>query len=474
MFSETVRELLQSIGLLPHQVEFAEEVISARRPARFVLAAPPGLGKSYAIAAVVRMLASQSGGSIRCLVIVPAALQALWVSILRTVGAVEPMVMNAPAYRRVQAETPSEQNPWGAHPCIVTSIDFLKKARRVDEALAVPWVTVVLDEAHQCSAGSRRGAVAKELWETDGVPVAIAATTFADQPEWLVRDPNVNVVRWSTRAVKDWDGMPIFPSRRVAITTYQLSPLEQELDARLHEFLGGLPDGPSVDFVRRILLRRWQSSLHAIEQSLRTMVARAEEPDVAFDESEEAAAAELTDVLLALPNAGLTAEACQELLDLVEQIPEDSKWAACESLLRTIRTGEERSVVIFTEFADTAEYVSNLAESQGWPTQLITVATPVETRWRLARSAQAEPAILIVTTAATEGLNLSVSDQALHYDLPEEPMRLLQRYGRLERLGSRFPVVCHHVLAAEGSAVKSIFDRLQHRVHEMEDMFERE
>lgn len=57
---------------------------------------------------------------------------------------------------------------------------------------------------------------------------------------------------------------------------------------------------------------------------------------------------------------------------------------------------------------------------------------------RGAQVAEAERAdLLIATDLASEGLNLQDADAVVHYDLPWTPQRLLQRLGRVARLGSR-------------------------------------
>jgi hypothetical protein len=477
MFGESADEQFQSVGLLSHQVAFVDAVISAVPPARFLLVAPPGFGKSQAISSAVRILTSRNTTPTRCLVIVPAAVQAVWAALLHGIVGVEPMVVNAPVYRLIQAETPSEQNPWATHPCIVTSIDFLKKGQRVEEAVGVPWDLVVLDEVQWYTVGTERGNAAQQIWEADRVSVAIAASTSPEQVDWLMGVPQVRVFRWGHEAIRDWDDTRNVPGRRVETTTYKVSAPEQEFGCRFNDFLDALPEKPAVGLMRTILLGRWRSSPYAVEQSLRRTLIGAESLTDYSREAEDLSAEYVPDDEIdpsSLPyETDWDVQQCQGLLHVLEQIAEDSKWAACESLLRGIRVGEERSIVLFTEFVDTAEYVSSLAQSSGWRTHLISGAVAVDERQQAVLSAQSEPSVLIVTTGTTEGLNLSITDHVLHYDISERPEALLRRYGACAYSGSRFPLVYHHFLVAEGSVERSILDRLLDKVDGIEQMFGR-
>jgi len=156
MNTKSVRDQLQSIGVMPHQVEFVESVSIAPKPARFSLAAPSGYGKSIAMAAVIKALSANSNGTYRCLTIVPASLQDQWASVLHDWGSVNAVVVNGPEYRRLQAETPLGQNPWATRPYIITYIDFLKMDERVDEVLNAPMDVILFDELHQSGHRSLR------------------------------------------------------------------------------------------------------------------------------------------------------------------------------------------------------------------------------------------------------------------------------------------------------------------------------
>ncbi len=128
-----------------------------------------------------------------------------------------------------------------------------------------------------------------------------------------------------------------------------------------------------------------------------------------------------------------------------------------------INTGNKK-VIIFTAFADTADYlydnvsqyvknkfgldtalVSGTVEGKttikGLRTDLNTVLTcfsPVSKgKDLLMPDENAEIDILIATDCISEGQNLQDCDYLINYDIHWNPVRIIQRFGRIDRIGSR-------------------------------------
>ena len=163
-----------------------------------------------------------------------------------------------------------------------------------------------------------------------------------------------------------------------------------------------------------------------------------------------------------------------ELLSLmVEDItPEyDTKL---QTLLRLIQEKIEnpinpgnRKIIIFTAFSDTADYlyenVSGFAKGFGLETAEVTGSVDgrttiprlrsdlntVLTRFspqskggeHLPASSQAELDILIATDCISEGQNLQDCDYLINYDIHWNPVRIIQRFGRIDRIGSQNQVI---------------------------------
>jgi hypothetical protein len=124
-------------------------------------------------------------------------------------------------------------------------------------------------------------------------------------------------------------------------------------------------------------------------------------------------------------------------------------------------TGNKRKVIVFSYFADTADwieqYVHEIVEQQrkfvDYRGRIVSVAGQ-ESRHGVSRedavfgfapeSSQAPAGddedlydILITTDVLAEGVNLQQCRNIINYDLPWNPMRLVQRHGRIDRIGSR-------------------------------------
>ena len=122
-----------------------------------------------------------------------------------------------------------------------------------------------------------------------------------------------------------------------------------------------------------------------------------------------------------------------------------------KKLVRLLRTKDlaARKVLVFTEFADTARYVEShlrdagidgLARIDGGSTvnraELIRRFSPYyngSSSTELADRGDAEIRVLISTDVLAEGLNLQDATRLVNYDLHWNPVRLMQRIGRVDR-----------------------------------------
>jgi SNF2 family DNA or RNA helicase len=118
---------------------------------------------------------------------------------------------------------------------------------------------------------------------------------------------------------------------------------------------------------------------------------------------------------------------------------EESLWSLC-------LCGSSRKLVIFTEHRDTLNYLVNqIMTLIGRPEAVVTIHGGMGREERK----QAEEAfkqdvtvqVLIATDAAGEGINLQRAHLMVNYDLPWNPNRLEQRFGRIHRIGQT--EVCH-------------------------------
>src|SRR5207253_3476844 len=179
--SETVRLDLErradALGALfasrvyvkPHQVSVAHQVLSAPQP-RFVLADEVGLGKTIEAGLVLSGLL-HAGLVKRCLVVAPSHLTVQWLAELFHKFNLLFTLMDpgrARDSREESADPDQPGSPWARHNLVVTSLEWLSRARsEADEAAEAGWDLVVFDEAHHLR-GARAyevaGALAKRTW----------------------------------------------------------------------------------------------------------------------------------------------------------------------------------------------------------------------------------------------------------------------------------------------------------------------
>jgi hypothetical protein len=109
-------------------------------------------------------------------------------------------------------------------------------------------------------------------------------------------------------------------------------------------------------------------------------------------------------------------------------------------------SGRQRKIIIFSEYRDTLNYLHDrIAGVLGSSNAVVTIhgGTPRDERQKIQALFRSDPdvRVLIATDAAGEGVNLQCAHLMVNYDLPWNPNRLEQRFGRIHRIGQT--EVCH-------------------------------
>lgn len=459
----TTNQLSQTVTLRPYQQELVNQVVNAILPARFLLSSPPGAGKAAALAAVAGALESKRGG-LRCLAIVPAPLAAMWQEQLTRFGGFEPVMMTPQTYRGLQAETGWNVNVWSTVSCVVASIDFLKSDDRMDEVLAAKWDLVILDEVHLCTKSTQRGDVAEKTWNASCVAIVAAATAMPNLPEWLASDARTTRVHWSLAALLKEGKVP---QRRTHTITYTPSESERQVAARVADLVRQMPNDQRAQLTARLLLRRLGSSMYALEQTLRRLLTVKTFGDTDLNDWSSDDIEEDADDTAVANSVQIDRPTGEHILALLEGEPSDSKWECCFQLLRSRDIGKTCSGIIFTDYADTAEYLEYLAKSRDLNAFLLTGASTAEQRESTLHQARTTPSILIAT-GALEGIDIRFTNQVIHYDMPWNPRALEQRIGRVERVGSPFETFDHYYII-EQSAASDTLARLMDKLRTIEE-----
>src|SRR5262249_8523363 len=120
-------------------------------------------------------------------------------------------------------------------------------------------------------------------------------------------------------------------------------------------------------------------------------------------------------------------------------------------------------VLIFTQFADTVAYIVEQLRQRGLtkvegvtgesddPTLLAWRFSPESNQRRSEVAPSEELRVLIATDVLSEGQNLQDGAIVVNFDLPWAIIRLIQRAGRVDRIGQRAEnVLCYSFLPADG------------------------
>jgi len=283
----------------------------------------------------------------------------------------------------------------------------------------------------------------------------------------------------------------------------------------------------TVGFALTILQRRLASSPEAIYQSLRRRTERLqkrlrelellqrggvadaiavatpaldaedlEDLEEAPDDEVEKTEEEILDQATAARSIGelkaeiTTLERLESLALAVRRTGEDRKWRELASLLGEIFTGAaipngdrskvataipapkpspRQKLVVFTEHRDTLSYLEARASTLLGRKEAVVVihgSMGREERMKAQESFRHDPEVqvLVATDAAGEGINLQRAHLMVNYDLPWNPNRIEQRFGRIHRIGQT--EVCHlwNLVAdetREGDVYRTLLEKLE-------------
>ena len=129
-----------------------------------------------------------------------------------------------------------------------------------------------------------------------------------------------------------------------------------------------------------------------------------------------------------------------------------------------------QKLVIFTEHRDTLNYLENrITTLLGRKEAVVIIHGGIgrEERTKLQESFRHDPEVqvLLATDAAGEGINLQRAHLMVNYDLPWNPNRIEQRFGRIHRIGQT--EVCHlWNLVAEETREGDVYRRLLEKLEQ--------
>lgn len=331
----------------------------------------------------------------------------------------------------------------------------------------------------------------------------------------LARNTDGLMRRLQKEELLTFDGKRLFPLREARTAAFTLTPAEQALYEHVSDYvregfnradavaLGNRRN--AIGFALTSLQRRLASSpmaawrslgrrrkrLEELAQEVRehgtyTRHGRPSDDDWDWDEwdEEDLDAAQGDDtVVLDDATASMTLEELEaEIAELkgleseasdVLHAGQDRKWRELLRLLESPQMkgpdGRREKLIVFTEYTDTLEYLEGKLESYlGSRDRMRAIRGGMNRDER--RKVEADfkqndnVSVLVATDAAGEGINLQVAHILINYDLPWNPNRIEQRFGRIHRIGQRHTCYMYNLVAdgtREGDVWHRLFDKLE-------------
>lgn len=497
------------IDPLPHQIHLVHHILASGN-LNWLIADDVGLGKTIETGMLLAAL-KQRDCLKRVLLVTPAGLTKQWQDELNHKFRMGEFLIYGDDFHI------NEPRHWKMYDYVIASMDRLKEDRHL-EALqqAGGWDLIVFDEAHRLSRrqygmkldASQRFQLAAQLRRHTDAMVLLTATPHQGmqdkfqallellRPErkeeitTLALNPEIigdMVFRNNKADVTDADGNFIFKGKVTSALKVSVSESAIEFDRTLQDYLrkgyaAGAAlgfKGNAIGFVMTVYRKLAASSVAAIHNALINRKARLQDQASEYtmrdlDETDQRFFGEWEEQLQTEAKEFFDGEL--ELLDDLiveaERLRDDDRKIQLflDELIERILAGNpDEKVLIFSEYRTTQSYIKAALETRfgaGCVEQINgSMAHPLrrEAIARFEESAQ----FLISTEAGGEGINLQRNCHIMvNYDLPWNPMRLVQRIGRLYRYGQQERVVVFNIHSPD-TADEQIMEMMYTRIEQV-------
>lgn len=511
---------------LPHQVQAVYREILPHARLRFLLADDPGAGKTIMTGLYLKEVLAR-GQVTRVLIVAPGSLTEQWVDEMWNRFGLSFVELGTQHLVSDAADGPAlaDAGPLVVARLdqLARNEDLLQAVLREDFHVVVVDEAHKMSARRWGSRTifSKRYLVGRTLAAEVPHLLLLTATPHNGKPEDFARfmellgvelDPRRPVLDQAPvrRLVKEQlvhaDGTALFPPRIASTLGYIMTPDERRMYEAVTQYVAEEMNRVMDESVRRrvgfammVLQRRLASSPEAILRSLErrfdlleSLLERAEtrdadlalllaaslQGDPPLEDDEE----EPSDDSASTASAARTpAELRAELLVLERLIAEayrvrssgvDQKWEALKAFLTSADSrddlGIRRKVIVFTEHRDTLHYLLERLDEvlqHGEYVAVIHGQTPRHERRQAQHDFNHDPqcGILLATDAAGEGVNLQVANLMVNYDIPWNPNRLEQRFGRIHRIGQDRTCYLWNLVATdtrEGYVFETLLEKL--------------
>jgi superfamily II DNA or RNA helicase len=477
-----------NVDPLPHQLHLVDHILKSGNY-NWMIADDVGLGKTIEVGLLLSAL--RQYGLRRFLLVVPAGLTQQWQEEMKTRFGIDDFEIYG---RDFEIHSPES---WRLHDCVIASMDRLKHESHLKKIImAQRWDLVIFDEAHRLTrsqygmkfSSSDRFDLATNLRANTDNLLLLTGTPHQGKddrftallellrPEWRTSIRRMKlepgflkdvIIRNLKADVTDLEGNFIFKGKLTKLMPVNLSDAELDFDLALRRYLqegydasrvGGFQSrviGFVMTTYRKLAASSLKAILTALERRQTILIKRASEELIVDEEADIRFAGELEEKQAMLTQGQeFFAGELDMLGALIAQgnnlLVTDSKLKFFLEQLVSLVLGQEsnKKVLIFTEYRSTQTYLEKALEIRFGVGKVQTIhgSKNLSERRQAIEMFEADSQFLVSTEAGGEGLNLQHECHTMvNFDLPWNPMRLVQRVGRLYRYGQKLPVIVFNV-----------------------------
>lgn len=504
-----------SLKPYPHQHYAVYGTMLPQPQLRFLLADEPGTGKTI-MGGLYSREAERLGEVERCLVVCPAHLVSKWrADFDRFFGG---------GLHRIDNQTVKDghlaNGLKAGRGFWVVSLELASVNGAVQDAIhpdSAGWDLVIVDEAHRMTPTAESYFAVGRILKDVPRFLAMTATPHRGNEEYFralmhLVDPVVfdmpapgdsgygqltptemHLLRRMKEELTGYDGRELLFKERVAENLkVPLSSASEQIiynDALdlVDEFF---PDNART-LGRMVYGKRAASSLHSLAETLerraelmgtKTVTEARRDPHLGDPDGGDEAAADHAAVLFEKskdPQGERTAikSLLAQIATFLDDAPAEkqaSKWTPMLDtclLANGITPGSDGQAVIFTEYADTAEWLVGLYRSVGYTAERYSGRDKHTARDEVRdRFMAGDFQVIVSTDAGNEGIDLQSAHVLVNWDIPWSLVTLEQRMGRIHRVGQNRTVLLYNIIATgtlEGDTYARLLDRLVAAANEM-------
>jgi superfamily II DNA or RNA helicase len=510
---------VSQINPLPHQIDAVYHYILPNPRIRFLLADDPGAGKTIMSGLLIKEL-KYRGLVDRTLIVVPGHLKDQWQREMK-----EKFQETFVVIDRGTMGSAWGQNQFNELSQVIVSLDFAKQEDVMRALGESHWDLCFVDEGHKMAAyrygekvsETQRYRLGKTLSNISSHLMILTATPHRGDPEnfrllldllepgffadtellaeSIENKDNPLFLRRLKEDLKDFDGTPLFPPRKVETIKYSLTEDEKALYRGVTKYVEGhfnralQKEKRNVAFALTVLQRRLASSTRAIRKSLERRHAGLQKlletgkelqnngPNYYddLDDMEERERSQIEEELLQKLTSSETLDELKVEIDLLEglvTIARDVEKKEVETKLTQLKKLMDvedvqksgTKLLIFTESKDTLEYLVEKLKKWGYEVAFIHGGMNLDQRIQAEADFRNSKQIMVSTEAGGEGINLQFCWLMVNYDIPWNPNRLEQRMGRVHRYGQKHEVHVYNLVAVdtvEGKILETLFEKLE-------------